>query len=50
MRPAKVLEMRRKIRSGTYDLESRIDRVVESLIKSLRDTSDMLETLQRKAQ
>lgn len=42
--------MRRKIQSGTYDLESRIDKLVERLIVSLRDRSDVLETIQRKAQ
>ena len=41
---AKVLEMRRKIHSGTYDLESRIDILAEKLIMSLRETADLLDT------
>jgi hypothetical protein len=45
VRPAKVLEMRQQIRSGTYDLESRIDILVERLITSLRETADLVETL-----
>jgi len=43
LRPAKVLEMRQKIHSGTYDLESRIDILAEKLIMSLRETADLLE-------
>jgi len=45
VRPAKVLEMRRQIQSGTYDMESRIDILVERLIVSLRETAELVETL-----
>ncbi len=39
IRPAKVLEMRRKIHSAEYDLESRIDMIAEKLIMCLRETA-----------
>ena len=42
-RRGKVLEIRQHLQSGTYDLESRIDLLVEKLIMSLRDASDLLD-------
>ena len=43
IRPAKVLEMRRKIHSGTYDLEIRINMLAEKLITSLRESADLID-------